>query len=243
MAKIGVFIIVIALLGLVSTACAGITVGNIAISPSSDLVSGQTPVNVHFTVNLKPNGEYTFSEDNTLQLSTEVSNPTWRYILVQNDVEKPSSIAIGRNLNIKGDMLSYPSNNRISVKVSMEGLAPVVEDSTEIFVMAVREITNQGRVETEIVKKKMVKLPTSQPTQRPPHEITIIPTTIITTQQTPIITSNPTIDPQQQEIIDQLKRQNQLLEEQNRKLEEQSNLLQNLIDIWNNFLRALGVQK
>jgi len=82
-----------------------------------------------------------------------------------------------------------------------------------------------------------------QPIPQTTQHVINIPSTRITTQQTHVITVNPTVDAQQQEIIDQLRRQNQLLEEQNKKLQEQSSLLQNLIDIWNKFLRALGMQK
>jgi len=77
------------------------------------------------------------------------------------------------------------------------------------------------------------------------HSLTSYPTqrTVTVTQTTTTLITGSSIESQQQEIIDRLNRQNQLLEEQNRKLSEQTNLLQNIIDMWNNFLRSIGFQQ
>lgn len=150
--------LVLALICLCIQGVASITVGNIAISPSTDLVSGQTQVRASFVINFPSSGGYTFDSDNALQLFSEMDNPTWSYSIVQNGIENPSMTAVGQNVNINGFVLSYSSKNEISMKVTMEAVAPVVTTSEEKVVIAVRELNSAGAVikSSEVVKTKLV---------------------------------------------------------------------------------------
>jgi len=136
-----------------------ILVGNIAITPSSNLVSGETPVRSTFTVNFIPSGGETFPDSHTLQLASEMDSPSWTYAIILDGIENPSKTEIGQNININGWLLSYPSNRELSIKVTMEAKAPVVQSTQEKIVMAVLELDNQGTSisGSEVVKKKIVE--------------------------------------------------------------------------------------
>lgn len=229
---------------LTQVASAGILVRDICISPGGNLVSGQTQVSGSFVIDLVPLGGYTFDEEHTLQLFTDLNSVTWSYVIIQDDIENPAILEVGQNVNINGWVLSYPSNHDISIRVNMNGIAPTVTRSEEKVMVRVAELSRMGTVisGTKVEKKAMVINP------RPIDDKTRSPTSQRTN---PVITSAPTnvkptsdessVESQQDEIIKQLKRQNELLEEQNKKLNEQNNILQNFIDAVNNFLRSVGL--
>ncbi|MCQ8894404.1 MAG: hypothetical protein NQU46_07225 [Methanolinea sp.] len=137
---------------------AAIAVGNIVISPSGDLVSGQSQVRSSFVINFPASGGKTFDDANTLQLSSEMDNPTWTYAIVLDGVENPSKTEIGQNVNINGWLLSYPSRRELSMKVTMEATAPTVQGTAEKVVVGVRVLDSRGAAvaSSEVVKKKLV---------------------------------------------------------------------------------------
>ncbi|MCE5297440.1 MAG: hypothetical protein MUE45_06935 [Methanoregulaceae archaeon] len=154
---IGILIILISIVGVAS---ASISVGNIAMSPSGDLVSGQTQSSASFTVNFGSSGGYTFETTNSLQMETELADATWSYNVILDGIENPANTEAGPNIRISGWELSYPSDRTISLKVKVAGTAPVVTDSTEKVILRVRELgSGNTLVGTEVVKKKMVLNP------------------------------------------------------------------------------------
>lgn len=150
--------ILILLFCLVQGAFASLSVSTPSITPSTDLISGQTAVRSTFTINFPASGGETFSSENTLQLSTELDNPTWTYILVLDEVDNPSKTEVGPNVNINGWILSYPSKRELSMKVTLEGTAPTVTGSEEKIIVRVRELGSSGGsiASSEVVKKKLV---------------------------------------------------------------------------------------
>jgi uncharacterized protein (UPF0332 family) len=143
---------------LVPGAFAALSIGNIAISPSGALISGQTQVSSTFTINFPVSGGKTFDEQDMLQLSTQMDSPTWTYTIVLDGVDSPAKTEIGTNVNINGWILSYPSKREVSMKVTMTGTAPTVNGSEEKVVIAVRELDSRGNMitGTEVAKKMMV---------------------------------------------------------------------------------------
>jgi hypothetical protein len=149
---------------IVQVATADISVGNIKISPSSDLVSGQTQVSVSFVINFIPSGGYTFDSGNSLQMSTDLDSATWSYLIIQDEVPQESSqtvIEVGPNVNINGWVLSYPSSRDLSMTVNMNGVAPQVSTSEEKTIIRVAELSSVGSVisGTEVEKTAMVLNP------------------------------------------------------------------------------------
>jgi hypothetical protein len=154
--------ILIVLISIVSIASASVSVGNIAISPSGDLVSGQTQSSASFTVNFGSSGGYTFENTNSLQMETELEDATWSYSIILDGIENPAKTESGPNIRLSGWELSYPSDRTISLKVKVAGTAPVVTTSAEKIVMRVRELgSGNTLVGTEVVKKKMVLNPST----------------------------------------------------------------------------------
>jgi len=151
-------ILVLVLLLLFIQGAASISVANIAITPSTDLISGQSQVRATFTVNFPSSGGYTFDDANTLQLSSEMGSPSWTYAIVLDGIENPSKTEVGQNVNINGWILAYPSKRELSMKVTMESVAPIVTASEEKVVIAVRELNEAGSSisSSEVVKKKLV---------------------------------------------------------------------------------------
>jgi hypothetical protein len=156
---IGILIVLISIVGVVS---ASISLRNesIAITPSGDLVSGQTQSSASFKVNFVSSGGYTFDSGNSLQMETDLTNATWTYNTILDGIENPSKTEVGTNIRLSGWELSYPSSREISLKVKVAGTAPVVTTSTEKIIVKVREVGSSNTlVGTEVVKKKMVLNP------------------------------------------------------------------------------------
>jgi len=122
--------VIVLFLCLLVQGIAAISVGNIAITPSGSLISGQTQVRSTFIIEFPASGGKTFDDTNSLQLSSEMDNPTWTYSLVLDEVENPSKTEVGQNVNINGWLLSYPAKRELSMKVTMEGTAPVVDGTS-----------------------------------------------------------------------------------------------------------------
>ncbi|MEM2124722.1 MAG: hypothetical protein QXL43_05275, partial [Methanolinea sp.] len=137
---------------------AAMSVGNIVISPSGSLVSGQTQVRATFIIDFPPSGGKTFDDSNTLQLVSEMEKPVWTYALVIDGVENPSMTEVGQPVTISGWLLSYPAKREVSMKVTMEATAPVVEGTGEKIVFGVKELDSKGKsiASSEVVKKALV---------------------------------------------------------------------------------------
>jgi hypothetical protein len=138
-----------------------ISVGNIAITPSGDLVSGVTRGSASFIINFPASGGYTFDNDHTIQMDTEMANAVWTYSIYLDGIENPSKSEAGPNIRLSGWELSYPSKREVSLKVKVEGTAPVVDTSQEKILVRVREFNNRNVVVSgsEVVKTKMVLNP------------------------------------------------------------------------------------
>jgi hypothetical protein len=151
------------LCGIICLVCitSAISVGNIAISPSGDIVSGVTRASASFIVNFPSSGGYTFDNDHTLQMDTELDEAVWTYSILLDGIENPSKSEAGPNIRLSGWELSYPSNREISLKVRVEGTAPVVDVSKEQILVRVRELDNRNAVVSgsEVTKTKMVLNP------------------------------------------------------------------------------------
>jgi hypothetical protein len=151
------------LCGIICLVCitSAISVGNIAISPSGDIVSGVTRASASFIVNFPSSGGYTFDNDHTLQMDTELDEAVWTYSILLDGIENPSKSEAGPNIRLSGWELSYPSNREISLKVKVEGTAPVVDVSKEQILVRVREQDNRNAVVSgsEVTKTKMVLNP------------------------------------------------------------------------------------
>ena len=111
-----ILVICILFLGIAQATSATISVSNIAITPSGDLISGQTSVSASFVVNFISSGGDTFSSSDTLKLSTDLTDAHWNKVLVLSGVDNPQPVEIGPNVNINGWTLAYPSNKDVQTE-------------------------------------------------------------------------------------------------------------------------------
>jgi hypothetical protein len=121
--------VLVLLIFIIPSVSAGISVGNIIVTPSGDLVSGQTPpkqVSVSFRVNFIPESGVTFSDSNSLDMFTDLENAHWSYSIVLDDVANPPLTDTGKSAEINGWILSYPSRRSLSVLVNLTGDVPAV---------------------------------------------------------------------------------------------------------------------
>ena len=140
-------IVLIILLAGITAASASISVKNIAITPTGDLVSGPTPPNpvtVSFVIDFNPTGGETFPSEETLTMSTDLENGQWSYITTLDGNPNPAVTANGRNLNINGWILSYPSKRELSMRVTLNGEVPTVTASGNKTIIRVAELSGKS---------------------------------------------------------------------------------------------------
>ena len=145
----------------VQAVSAGVTVKNLQITPSSDLVSGETPVTADFIVQFTGSGGETFPAEDSLVMSTDLESAEWKMVLVNNGIENPPSTEKGRNVEVNGWVLSYPSSkNDVSMKVSLAGTTPKVTASGNATLIRVAEQHNREVVPgTEVIRTRFVLNP------------------------------------------------------------------------------------
>ncbi len=144
--KISLIVLLVILAG-VTAASASISVKNIAITPTGDLVSGQNPPNpvtASFVINFNSVGGETFPSSETLAMSTDLEKGQWSYITSLDGNPNPAVTANGRNLNINGWVLSYPSKRDLSMRVTLNGEVPTVTASGNKTIIRVSELGSQS---------------------------------------------------------------------------------------------------
>jgi len=136
-------IILIVLIAGITAASGSLSVKNLAVTPTGDLVSGQNPANtvtVSFVIEFTPVGGETFPSEETLAMSTDLDNGKWSYITSLDGNANPAVTANGRNLNINGWVLSYPSKRELSMQVTLNGDVPTVTASGNKTLIRVAEL-------------------------------------------------------------------------------------------------------
>lgn len=144
--KTTLFVLIILCLS-VSAVSASISVNNMAVSPSGDLVSGQNPptsVTATFGIEFDSEGGETFPSSDSLLMATDLDNAKWSYIVVLDDNPNPEVDVLGKNVNINGWILSYPSKRDLAMKVTLNGDVPAVNSSGNITVVRVADISSKG---------------------------------------------------------------------------------------------------
>ena len=128
-------------------------VSSISVEPSGSLTPG-TPVIVSFRVDLSGAGAETFTSGNELQMSTDLDSSKWTYALVLDGVvaEQPSNT--GRVLSVSGWVLAYPSSMEESLRVTLEGIAPAVSQTTNKTLIKIQEIDSHNNILTSSVVER-----------------------------------------------------------------------------------------
>jgi hypothetical protein len=144
--KTSLFVLILLCIS-VPLASATISVANMAISPSGDLVAGQTPptaVTATFRIEFDPEGGETFSASDTLLMATDLDNAKWTYTVALDGNPNPGVSEIGKNVNINGWILNYPSKRDLAMSVTLNGDVPSVNSSGNITIVRVADIGSKG---------------------------------------------------------------------------------------------------
>jgi hypothetical protein len=138
-------VVVICLFAVISGVSA-FTVSQISVNPAGDLTPG-TPVTVSFTVQFVSSGDDTFPTDNTLDFYTDLDSPRWNAVLALNNIDNPQPIEGGKNYQLNGWILSYPSTDvEENLRVNLEGVAPQVASTTNKTIVRVQELDGRNNV-------------------------------------------------------------------------------------------------
>jgi hypothetical protein len=124
-------------------AVSAFTVPSVTIDPSGSLTPS-TPV----TVSFKIENSGVFASDSELQLFTDLDKPRWTYTIIVNGIENLRPVMGGRTLSISGFELNYKTSDEVSVRVTLEGVAPVVTETTNKTVIRITEYDSNGRAVT-----------------------------------------------------------------------------------------------
>jgi len=146
-------------------AVSAFSVSSISIDPSGSLTPGQQ-VLVSFKVDFAGDGGSTFPAGGELDLSTDLDKPKWTWTLLLDGVENPRPTETGRQLALSGFELSYPSKVEESVRITLEGTAPSVTQSTNKTIIRILETDSNGNpVTSSEVERTALVINTAEVTQ------------------------------------------------------------------------------
>ncbi len=102
---------------------------------------------VSFTIQVAGSGSETFPTDNTLDFYTDLDNPRWNTVLALNNIDNPQPTEGGKNYQLNGWILSYPSTDvEETLRVNLEGVAPAVTSTTNKTIVRVQELDGRNNV-------------------------------------------------------------------------------------------------
>jgi len=133
----------------IQTVSAAISVSSISIDPSGSLTPA-TPV----TVSFKIENSGLFPNNGEIRLYTDLDKQKWTYTIIVNGVEQPRPVVGGRSLSILGWELTYKTSDEVSVRVTLEGVAPPVTETTNKTLVRIQEYDTNGKPVTSSVVEK-----------------------------------------------------------------------------------------
>jgi hypothetical protein len=145
--------ILILLLILCIQTVSAISVPSVTIDPSGSLTPG-TPVTVQFKVE----NSGVFPSGGEIQLFTDLDKPSWTYTIIVNGIENLRPVMGGRTLTIVGFELSYKTSDEVSVRVTLEGVAPPVSQTSNKTLIRITEYDANGKPVTSTQVEKTAQV-------------------------------------------------------------------------------------
>jgi len=125
----------------IQTVSAAISVPTLTIDPSGSLTPG-TPVIVSFKI--ESPGEFPVGGE--IRLFTDLDKSKWTYDIFVNDVETSQAPAEGgKTLSITGFLLRYKPSDEVSIRGTLEGVAPTVTQTSNKTVIRITEYDGSGK--------------------------------------------------------------------------------------------------
>lgn len=129
------------------SAVSAFSVSSVSIDPSGSLTPG-TSVIVTYKILFSASGGETFPSGSELQMSTDLESPKWTWILILDSIENPRPDETGRMLSLSGFELAYPASVEESIRVTLEGKVPSVEQTTNKTIIRIQEVDSNGNIVT-----------------------------------------------------------------------------------------------
>ena len=143
--RITVLTLTIALsLLLVTPVAATYSLTSVSYLPNPPLViGGQQQVTATYYIG--PSGSTTFIKGHELQMQTDLVNARWNIQVLQNGRNAAQQSASGSAAFVNGALLSYSTNNDVSLSVTINGVVPQTQ-SDQVMLLQVEEIDNSGNI-------------------------------------------------------------------------------------------------
>jgi hypothetical protein len=127
--------------------------GYFIVSPVSIVPSGSlapaNPVTATFKIELPG----VFPSDGELQLFTDLDKPKWTSTIIVNGIENLRPVSGGHTLSISGFELNHRPSDVVSVRVTLEGAAPPVAQTSTKTIFRITEYLNGKPVTSSQVEK------------------------------------------------------------------------------------------
>ena len=133
-------VLILFLIVCIQAVSAVISIPSVTVDPSGSLTPG-TPVTVQFKVE----NSGAFPSGGELRFFTELDKPKWTYTVIVNGVENIRPVASGRTLAVSGFELSYKPSDEVSARVTLEGVAPPVTQTSNKTMIRITEYDSNGR--------------------------------------------------------------------------------------------------
>ena len=144
-------LLVMAFVMVIGPVSAAIGLDTIPVSPSGDLIGGETPVESSFIFSfVATSGEKSPVE--TLELSTGLADPEWTVVVLENNHEGVWKTATSSSLVLEGSEEVYPVSGKIPVRITLRGTAPAVTERQAIEVIKVTVVPGYNN----LVEKRTV---------------------------------------------------------------------------------------
>jgi len=107
------------------------------------LIGGQQNVTARYYVG--PSGATTFIPGHQLQIQTELVNAQWNIQVLVDGRNAARQSSSGTTAFVNGALLSYSTNQDVSLDVTIDGVVPQTQ-ADKVIVVLVKEIDNSGSV-------------------------------------------------------------------------------------------------
>src|SRR5512136_2292418 len=119
------------------------SVSSVSINPSGSLTPAD-PVTANFKIDFSG----VFPSDSEIQMFTDLDKPLWKYTIIVNGIENDNPAETGRTITITGFVLNYKTSDDVSVRVTLQGAAPAVTETSNKTIIRVTEYDSDGKAVT-----------------------------------------------------------------------------------------------
>jgi hypothetical protein len=127
------------------TAPAGATIvsNGLVLDPAAVPLAPLSEETVVQTIAVIPSGSTTFSKDHSLQMQTGLAAATWNIQVYKNGIAAAQQPASGDAAFVSGYLLSYGTDNDVSLTVTVSGTIPDTPGA-QITLLSVAELDGSG---------------------------------------------------------------------------------------------------